>query len=71
MKEVWKELKEDSNYLVSNFGNVRVKDRVGKTGRKLKAKQLKPNILASGYIMANIGLRKMYIHRLFLRDYTY
>lgn len=44
MKEVWKELKENSNYYISNFGRF-----------KSKRKLLKLNINARGYQYCNIS----------------
>ena len=57
-EEIWKELEENSNYFISNFGNFKNK----------KDKLLKLNINARGYLYCNISINgkvtKVKIHRL-------
>ena len=57
-EEIWKELEENSNYFISNFGNFKNK----------KDKLLKLNINARGYLYCNIStngkVTKVKIHRL-------
>ena len=57
-EEIWKELEENSNYFISNFGNFKNK----------KDKLLKLNINERGYLYCNISTNgkviKVKIHRL-------
>ena len=58
MNEIWKELKENKNYFISNFGNFKNKYN----------KILKLNINKRGYLYCNIStnghVTKIKIHRL-------
>lgn len=66
MAEIWKPVKGfEGIYEVSNMGNVKALDRVsvfegrwGKTHRKLKGKNLKPQKQSNGYLTVNLGKGK-------------
>jgi hypothetical protein len=70
--EEWKTIKGFDNYEVSNFGNVRSKDRIAKRNdydAKLSGQMLKPNVI-KGYLRVTLynGTRnkhkQFFIHRL-------
>lgn len=69
MKEQWKEIKGNREiYEVSNFGNVRTKDREGARGRNIKGHVLAQHDNSNGYPRCDMnvdGKPKSYlIHRL-------
>lgn len=76
MKEIWKETFFSKNYLVSNFGKVKSKDRIVVCNRKKysdkisfsrKGTQIKPEKTKNGYLVLRIsinGIKKRYLlHR--------
>jgi len=62
--EIWKEYPNDSNYLISNLGRAKVKDRIGKDGRKLKARYLNEWKDKYGYIVVSINAKPRHKHQL-------
>ena len=74
MKEQWKEIKGNREiYEVSNFGNVRTKDREGARGRNIKGHVLAQHDNSNGYPRCDMnfdGKRKSYlVHRLVAKSF--
>lgn len=74
MKEIWKDLKENSFYQISNYGRFKSKDRYVKNGngkRFCKGKIIKPTLTRNGYLEYSYkqnGIRKVELaHRLVAR----
>ena len=70
MKEIWKDIENFDNYMISNFGNVKSKARYDSSGKRyLKEKYLKPGKLRHNHLMVilkgNDGLNHtMRVHRI-------
>lgn len=66
-KEIWKDIKENENYQISNKGRIRSKDRVTirKDGKKLttKGRILRTAKDTKGYIRVQISNGTIKIHR--------
>lgn len=66
--EEWKQCKDFPDYEVSNFGNVRSKDRIVNCGKSHTAckhgKQLKPAVNSSGYLKVVVSGKTKYVHNL-------
>jgi hypothetical protein len=72
--EIWVTTKQNPDYEVSNTGKVRSIDRTKPllsrwgmmTVRQHKGKELKPNVVGSGYLSVTFKMRgkKYYVHRL-------
>ena len=62
--EIWRVLPSNENYLISDLGRVQVLPRIGKDGRKLKGKMLKPCLSDKGYLSVNIGQSPKPVHQL-------
>ena len=74
MKEQWKAIKGNREiYEVSNFGNVRTKDREGARGRNIKGHVLAQHDNSNGYPRCDMnfdGKRKSYlVHRLVAKSF--
>lgn len=58
IKEIWKDIKDYSNYQVSNYGNIKSKKRLVNTvynsKRGIKERILKPNINTNGYYVVTL-----------------
>ena len=64
--EIWKKIKINSNYEISNYGNIRSLDHYNTNGRTTilyKGKKLKP-VIIRGYYRVIISGKQLYIHRL-------
>lgn len=70
MKEIWKDIENFDNYMISNFGNVKSKARHDSSGKRyLKEKYLKPGKLRHNHLIVilkgNDGLNHtMRVHRI-------
>ena len=72
MNEIWKDvIGYEKYYQISNFGNLRSKDRESKNGKGviiIKQKNLKPQPNSSGYLRFSLKCnnieRKIFIHRM-------
>jgi hypothetical protein len=66
ISEIWKECKGFSNYEVSNFGNVRSKDRIVKCGKNYnackKGKILSLSVNSNGYLKVVLSGKTKYVH---------
>jgi len=62
--EIWKQYPANSNYSVSNLGRVKVKDRIGEDGRKLKARYLNEWKDKEGYFTVAICRKPRHKHQL-------
>lgn len=52
MKEIWKDIENFDNYMISNFGNVKSKARYDSSGKRyLKEKYLKPGKLRHNHLI--------------------
>ena len=84
-EEIWIKIPWNTDYMVSNLGNVKSLDRIKEfqyhnqygpyiLKRKFKGKTLKPRITRNGYLRVQIGNKDYYIHRLvaevFIGDIT-
>lgn len=63
-EEIWKEYKLAPDYSVSNKGRVKVKARVGKNGKKYKARTLKQTPDSYVYSMVLINRKPRAVHQL-------
>lgn len=58
IKEIWKDIKDYSNYQVSNYGNIKSKKRLVNTvynaKRGINERILKPNINTNGYYVVTL-----------------
>lgn len=54
MEEIWREIEDYPNYMVSNMGRVKSIERYDWRGRLLKEKILKPRINRCGYCYVNL-----------------
>lgn len=64
--EIWKKIKINSNYEISNYGNVRSLDHYNTNGKTIilyKGKKLNP-VIIRGYYRVVIDGKQLYIHRL-------
>jgi hypothetical protein len=70
MKEIWKNIENFDNYMISNFGNVKSKARYDSTNKRyLKEKYLKPGKSSRGYLLVSLkgndnAYHTMRVHRL-------
>ena len=62
--EVWKVYPFNSDYSVSSFGRVKVKDRISKDGRKFKGKILTKTLGSNGYRNVKINKKPRNVHQL-------
>ena len=65
--EIWKTIKEDNTYMISNLGRVKSLPKKHKNGRGYyitKEKMLKAHKNNKGYLFITINNKKIFIHRL-------
>lgn len=74
MKEQWKEIKGNREiYEISNFGNVRTKDREGARNNRIKGHNLSQHDNSNGYLRCDINIdgktKSHLVHRLVAENF--
>lgn len=67
INEIWKNIEDNDNYMISNLGRVKSMERTvsfGWSKRTIKSRILKPKDNGNGYKLVRIGNKYLYIHRL-------